>query len=99
MTIDLNEKNFEELLEKWRDKYKLELAIDKHIRELDNKLDYIDSVDLSTYYKEEKDRLKYAYQKELADMFILLLMFFKQSNEEYDDLINIRLEKFLQKCR
>jgi len=99
MTIDLNDGDFDKLLEKWKDKYKLELAIDKHIRELDNKLDYIDAVDLSTFYKDEKDRLKHAYQKELADMFILLLMFFKQSNDDYDDLINIRLEKFLEKCR
>lgn len=85
---------FENVKEHWHDKYKLELAINKHVRELANKLDYMDAVDLSTYYKDERERLKYAYQKEMADLMILFMLFFEQSNEQYDDLLNIRLEKF-----
>lgn len=85
---------FENVKEHWRDKYKLELAINKHVRELANKLDYQDAVDLSTYYKDERERLRYAYQKEMADLMILFMLFFEQSNEQYDDLLNIRLEKF-----
>lgn len=91
---DFNREKFEKIKEHWKDKYKLELAINKHVRELANKLDYIDAVDLSTYYKDEKERLKHAYQKEMADLMILFMLFFEQSNQDYDDLLNIRLDKF-----
>jgi hypothetical protein len=97
--LDIESEKYEELLDFWDDSYKLELCINAHINEIKDKLTYMNSVDVSTYYKEEKDRLKFAYQKELADLFILLIMFFEKSNSDYDDLLNIRVNKFLEKAR
>lgn len=94
----INNEKFEAISELWQDKYRLELAINKHVREVNNKLNYMDSIDVSTYFKEEKDRLVYAYQKELTDLFILLSLFYAHSNEGYDELVDIRLNRFLEKA-
>lgn len=97
--LEINEEKYNELLQFWDDTYKLELAINSHVREINDKIVYNNSVDISTTYKEEGDRLKYAYQKELTDLFILLMMFYEKANVDYDDLLNIRVDKFLEKAK
>lgn len=97
--LNIDEAKYDELLQFWDDTYKLELCINSHITEIKDKLTYLNGIDASTYYKDERDRLKYAYQKELTDLFILLVMFFEKSNDDYDELLNIRVDKFLEKAK
>jgi len=81
-------------MEKFRnDSYLLSLSIKDHISELYHKDNYLKSIDASTASKDTSERLKEAYEKELADLYLLLTVF----AEKHEDLIHSRIKRFKEK--
>lgn len=82
---------------KWNDRYILAIGIKDHIRDLNVKDDIMKGCDLSTVDdKIEKQRIKSAYEKEMADLYILLSKK-KEISKNFSDEISNRIKVFKEK--
>jgi hypothetical protein len=77
--------------ERYSDKYFLELGIGKHIRECNFKLNAYNN---SSLFGRDKKYYKHELIKELADLFLLLHIFFESEETNW---LRVRLDRFIEK--